>query len=101
MQLAEAFESEQQMAEFVLPAKHTLNGAESFLEDCLIEKWLAAAFGGLPVSGIRVDVRYNAAIENRLPVTRAIVKALVQTVCDPIFGPSDEQKVEQWPGFWV
>ena len=27
--------------------------------------------------------------------------ALVQTVCDPIFGPSDELKVEQWPGFWV
>ena len=76
MQLAEAFESEQQMAEFVLPAKHTLNGAESFLEDCLIEKWLAAAFGGLPVSGIRVDVRYHAAIENRLPVTRAIVNAI-------------------------
>src|SRR5258708_218548 len=76
MQLAEAFEPEQQMAEFVLPAKHTLDGVEPFLEDRLIEKWLAAAFGGLPVSGIRVDVRHHAEIENHLPVTRAIVNAI-------------------------
>ena len=33
MQLAETFEPEQQVAEFVLPAKHTLNGVEPFLED--------------------------------------------------------------------
>ena len=39
MQLAEAFEQEQQMAEFVLPPKRTLNGVEPFLEDRLIEKW--------------------------------------------------------------
>src|SRR5277367_6219667 len=76
MELAEAFEPEQQMAEFVLPAKHSLNGVEPFLEDRVVEKWLAAAFGGLPVSGIRVDVRHHAAIENRLPVTRAIVNAI-------------------------
>src|ERR1700684_4038710 len=76
MQLAEAFEPEEQVAEFFLPAKHTLNGDEPFLEDRRIEKWLAAAFGGLPVSGIRVDVRHHAAIENRLPVTQAIVNAI-------------------------
>ena len=76
MQFAEAFEPEQQAAEFVLPAKHTLNGVEPFLEDRLVEKWLAAAFGGLPVSGIRIDVRHHAAIENRLAVTRAIVNAI-------------------------
>ena len=52
MQLAETFEPEQQVAEFVLPAKHTLNGGEPFLEDRRVEKWLAAPFGGLPVSGI-------------------------------------------------
>ena len=69
MQLAEAFEPEQQAAEFVLSAKHTLDGVEPFLEDRRVEQWLAAAFGGLPVSGIRVDVRHHAAIENRLPVT--------------------------------
>ena len=57
MQLAEAFEPEQQVPEFVLPAKHTLNGVEPFLEDRRVEQWLAASFGGLPVSGIRVDVR--------------------------------------------
>ena len=56
MQLAEAFEPEQQAAEFVLPAKHTLNGVEPFLEDRRVEKWLTAAFGGLPVPGIRLDV---------------------------------------------
>jgi hypothetical protein len=49
MQLAEAFEPEQQVAEFVLPAKHTFDGVEPFLEDRRLEKWLAAAFGGLPV----------------------------------------------------
>ena len=43
MQLAEAFEPEQQVAEFVLPAKHTFNGVEPFLEDRHVEKWLAAA----------------------------------------------------------
>ena len=48
MQLAEAFEPEQQAAEFVLPTKHALNGVEPFLEDRHVEKWLAAAFGGLP-----------------------------------------------------
>src|ERR1700712_4266702 len=76
MQLAEAFEPEQEVAEFVLPAKHTLNGVEPFLEDRHVEQWLAAAFGGLPVPGIGVDVRHHAAIENRLPVTRAIVNAI-------------------------
>ena len=76
MQLAETFEPEQQVAEFVLPAKHTFNGGEPFLEDRRVEKWLASAFGRLPVSGIRVDVRYHAAIENRLAVTRAIVNAI-------------------------
>src|ERR1700675_4762208 len=76
MQLAEAFEAKQQAAEFSLPAKHTLNGVEPFLEDCRVEKWLAAAFDGLPISGIRVDVRHHAAIENRLAVTRAIVNAI-------------------------
>ena len=49
---------------------------EPFLEDRRIEKWFAATFGGLPVSRIGVDVRHHAAIENRLPVTRAIVNAI-------------------------
>jgi hypothetical protein len=56
MQLAEAFEPEQQAAEFVLPAKNTLNSVEPLLEDRLIEKWLAATFGGFSASGICVDV---------------------------------------------
>src|ERR1700728_4456436 len=76
MQLAEAFEPEQQAAEFVLPAKHTFNGGEPFLEDRRVEKWLAPALGGLPGSCIRADVRHHAAIENRLAVTRAIVNAI-------------------------
>src|SRR5690242_3537875 len=76
MQLAEAFEPAQQAAEFVLPAKHTLYGVEPFLEDRHVEQWLAAALGGLAVSGIEVDVRHHAAIEHRLPITRAIVNAI-------------------------
>ena len=59
MQLAEAFEPKRQVAEFVFPAKHTLNGVEPFLEDRRVEKWLAAAFGGFPVPGIRIDVRHR------------------------------------------
>src|ERR1700693_2420730 len=76
MQLAEAFEPEQPAAEFVLPAKHTLNGVEPFLEDRRVEKWLAAPFGGLSGSWLRGDVRHHAATENRLPVPRAIVNAI-------------------------
>src|ERR1700727_1367950 len=76
MQRAETFEPKRQVAEFVLPAKHTFNGGEPFLEDRRVKQWLAAAFGGLPVSGIRVDARHHAAIENRLSVTRAIVNAI-------------------------
>jgi hypothetical protein len=56
--------------------KQILNGIEPFLEDGLDEKRLAVAFEGLPVSGIRVDVWHHAAIENRLPVTRAIINAI-------------------------
>ena len=78
MQLTEAFEPEQQVAEFVLPAKHTLNGAEPFLEDRHVEKWLAAAFGGSPVSGIWVDVWHHAAVENRLPVTHYSLRVFGQ-----------------------
>src|ERR1700733_11915512 len=76
MQLAVTFEAGQQAAEFVFPAKHTLNGVERFLEDRRVEKWLAGAFGGLPVSGFRVDVWHHPPIEDRLPVTRAIVNAI-------------------------
>ncbi len=38
----------EQVAELVLPAKHTLNGVGPFLEDRHVELCLAAAFGGLP-----------------------------------------------------
>src|ERR1700676_5681521 len=76
MQVAQAFEPEQQAVEFVLPAIHTLNGVEPLLEDRLVESWLAAAFRGLPASGIGVDVWHHAAIEDRLPVTPAIVNAV-------------------------
>jgi hypothetical protein len=81
MQLAEAFEPEQQAAEFVLPAKNALNGVEPLLEDRLVEKWLAAAFGGFAASGISVDCRHHAPIENRLPVARAIVNAIQAHDC--------------------
>jgi len=76
MQAAETFEPEQQAAEFVLPPKHTLNGVEPLLEDRLVEDWFAAAFGEFPAPGIRVDVWHHAAVEDRLPVTRAIVNAV-------------------------
>ncbi len=76
MQLADALEPKQQATEFVLPAKHTLNGVEPLLENRLVEKWLAAAFREFPASGIGVYVRHHAAVENRLPVTPAIVDAI-------------------------
>ena len=50
MQLADAFEPEQQAAEFVLPAEHTLNGVEPPLENRLVEKALVQ-FVGPPIFG--------------------------------------------------
>jgi len=70
------FEPEQQAAELVLPAKHTLNGVEPLLEDRFVKEWLAAAFGGLSASGIGIDVRHHAAVEYRLPVSPAVVNAI-------------------------
>src|ERR1700681_1785553 len=81
MQVAETFEPEQQAAEFVLPAKHTLNGVEALLEDRLVEDWFAAAFREFPTPGIGVDVWHHAAVENRLPVSRAIVNAIQAHDC--------------------
>ena len=76
MQLAEAFEPEQQSAEFILPGENALDGAKPFLEDLSVEKWLAAALNGFSTSGVGVDVWHHSAIENRLPVTPAIVDAI-------------------------
>jgi hypothetical protein len=76
MQLAETFEPEQQAAEFILPTEHALNGIKPFLEDLSVELWLAAAFSRFPASGIGVDVWHHTTIENRLPVTPAIVDAI-------------------------
>src|ERR1700722_20474294 len=81
MQVAETFEPEQQAAEFVLPPKHTLNGVEPLPEDRLVEDWLAAAFGEFPAPGIRVDVWHHAAVEDRLPITPAIVNAIQAHDC--------------------
>src|SRR5258708_4798348 len=76
MQVAEAFEPEQQATELVLPTKHRFNGVEPLLEDRLVENWLAAAFCRSPASGIGVDVWHHAAVEDRLPVPPAVVDAV-------------------------
>src|ERR1700759_3185299 len=76
MQLAEAFEPEQQAAEFILPAEHALDGVKPFLEDLSVEKWPTAAVSGFPTSGIGVDVWHHTAIENRFAVPPAIVDAI-------------------------
>jgi hypothetical protein len=52
MQLAEAFEPEQQVPEFILPAGHSLKGIKLFLEDLGVEKWLAAALRGCAGLGL-------------------------------------------------
>ncbi len=76
MQVAEAFEAKQEATEFVLPAEDALNGVEPLLEDLLIKKWFAATFYGFPASGIGVDIRYHAAVENRFSVKPTIVNAI-------------------------
>jgi hypothetical protein len=76
MWLAEAIEPEQEATELILPAKHTLNGVEPLLEYRGIEQQLAPAFRQFSASGIQVDVWHHAAVENRLPVTPAIVDAI-------------------------
>src|SRR5258707_12839382 len=76
MQLADALEPEQQPAEFVLPAKHTLNGVEPLLENRGVKEGLAPAFRCFPPPGIGVAVWHHAAVENRLPVTPPIVDAV-------------------------
>ena len=44
---------------------------------------------------------FKANADRRDKFPRAKYRALVQIVCHPIFGPSDELKVVQWPGSWV
>src|SRR5258706_16175665 len=76
MQLAETLEPDQQATELILPAENTLDGVEPLVEYRGIEERLAAAFRRFSASGIRVDVWHHAAVENRLPVTPAIVDAI-------------------------
>src|ERR1700730_3630733 len=75
MELAETLEPEKQAAELILPTEHALNGVEPLLEDRGVEERPGAAFRRFPASRVRVDVWHHAAIENRLPVTPAIIDA--------------------------
>ena len=49
------------------------------------------------------QMRWNrATVQPFLDVRTAVLnEALVQFICLPIFGPSDELKVGRWPDFWV
>src|ERR1700728_1187365 len=77
----EALEPEQQATELILPAKHALNGIETFLEYVGIEKRLPATFGEFPASGIGIDIEHHAAVEDRLPILPAIINPIQAYNC--------------------
>jgi hypothetical protein len=67
MQLTETIKAKQEPPEFVFPGKHPLDRLQSFLKYRWIEQRLAAAFGLLSTTYIRVDIGDHAAIEAELP----------------------------------
>src|ERR1700728_3979497 len=77
----EALEPEQQATELILPAKHALNGIETFLEYVGIEKRLPATFGEFPASGIGIDIGHHATSEDRLPILPAIINPIQADNC--------------------
>src|SRR5450631_3126981 len=76
MQVAEPLKAQQQAAELVLPAEHPLDGMEPLLENSGIEEWLAASFGSISATRIRIDVGNHRAVENGFAILAAIVDAI-------------------------
>jgi hypothetical protein len=76
VQPAEAFEPKKQAPELILPSEHAVDGVEPLFENGGVEERLAAALGGFPAAGTRVDVRDHAAIENRFAIYPAIIDAV-------------------------
>jgi hypothetical protein len=71
MPLLDAFKSEQQPLEFVLPGKGALDTHPQRMHGG-VEQAFASALGVLPVAGILFDVGNHAGIENALPIVRGI-----------------------------
>ena len=71
----DAFKSEQQSLEFVLPRKGAFD-AHAQCMDGGVEEAFAAALGALAVTGVLFDVRDQARIKNALPIVRGIKTAI-------------------------
>ena len=56
MHPADAFEAQQEPAEFVLPGEHALDRPEALFEDGRLEDWLAAPLGLLSTARIGVKI---------------------------------------------
>ena len=76
VQLAQAFEPQQQTPELILPSEHALDGVETLFKNGGVEQRLAATLGYFSTAWIRVDVRGHPAIENRFAINPAIVDAI-------------------------
>ena len=76
VQLAEAIETKQQVAELIFPAEHTLDRVEPLFENGGVEKRFAASLESFSTAGIRVDIGNHPAIENGFAVSPAIVNAI-------------------------
>ena len=64
------------MSERILPAEYALNGIKPLLENIRIEYRLTAPLRLFPASGIRVDIRFHAAIKYRFAIPATIVDAV-------------------------
>ena len=76
VQLAQAFEPQQQTPELILPSEHALDGVETLFKNGGVEQRLAPTLGYFSTAWIRVDVRGHPAIENRFAINPAIVDAV-------------------------
>ena len=68
MHVTDAFEAQQQTAEFIFPGKDAFDGPEALLEDRGIKALLAAPLRCFAPTRVLGDVRGHAAIEDRLAV---------------------------------
>lgn len=76
MQLTEAFKTKQQSPELVFPSKHPFDRPKPFFKYRRVEQHLAASFGLLSTTYIRVDVGDHTAIKNGFAIGPAIIDAI-------------------------
>jgi hypothetical protein len=81
MQATDALEAQQQPFELVFPREDTLDSVEAFFKYFRIEEPLGSRLGLLPIAFVERNVRLHAAVEDRLAVSTAIVRAVKAHDC--------------------